>query len=147
MAVLGGSGALVRSANALLVDLLEYLEAGQMPPADAIAEARAAVNNTAKVRAEMEAAKRSTMTDAELSAALVAGQVHIRLTSPQWWELRYISTGTRPIVTKTAVRKRLMAMTAIRIVDGRYEITDAGRRVLADNTNPDNGEYRPWGSR
>lgn len=137
----------MRSANALLVDLLEYLEAGQMPPADAIAEARAAVNNTAKVRAEMEAAKRSTITDAELSAALVAGQVHIRLTSPQWWELQFISKSPCLSRPKTAVRERLAAMTAIRVVDGYYKITDAGKRVLADNTNPDNGGYRPWGNR
>lgn len=137
----------MRSANALLVDLLRALEAGQMPTSDLIAEARAAVNNIAKARAEMEAAKRSTMTDAELSAALVAGQVHIRLTSPQWWELQFISKVPRPATPQSATRKRLAAMTAIRIVDGYYEITDAGRRVLADNTNPDNGEYRPWGSR
>lgn len=126
----------------------EYLEAGQMPPADAIAEARAAVNNTAKARAEMEAAKRSTMTDAELSAALVAGQVHIRLTKPQWCELGYVEQGREsPFRNYYTVQKNLAAMTAVRFVNGRCEITDAGRRVLADNTNPDGGGYRPWGSR
>jgi len=136
---------MMRSATDALRALLPDLTAGRMPSEEVIAEAAATIAEIDKARADMREAMKPP-TDAELTATLLSPGCHLPLTEPQWRELTAMAREPQTTFGKAraAVQNRLAkTMLAVLSENGtRCSITEAGRKILAQNTGPD-GAYRP----
>ncbi len=126
--------------------IVAELKAGRVPSQLLVQEAEEALATYDRGRAQIEAAKQP-LPDDVIRAGLESGGLHLRLTGPQWDQLRAMERdGPQPTfgAARAAVQNRLERELLTVFVEkgSRCVITKAGRAVLADNTK--NGVYAPW---